>query len=125
MLDGAHNPDAVGKLAATLRADYAGMPLTLLWGAMSDKDIRAGLACLSPLCQHVVLTRAEGERAAEPGQLLSCMPEGERHKAVLVRRPADALTKAVNLAGEAGLIVIAGSLYLLGELRPILRGEIA
>ncbi|MDR0477854.1 MAG: bifunctional folylpolyglutamate synthase/dihydrofolate synthase, partial [Desulfobulbaceae bacterium] len=53
LLDGAHNPDGVDKLAATLRADYAGLPLTLLWGAMSDKDIRAGLACLTPLCQHV------------------------------------------------------------------------
>ena len=125
LLDGAHNPDGVEKLAVTLRSDYAGPPLTLLWGAMSDKDIRAGLACLTPLCRHVVLTRVEGERAAEPEQLLDCMPANERHKAFLVPRPSDALAKAVNLAGETGLTVIAGSLYLLGELRPILLGKIA
>jgi len=125
LLDGAHNADGVAKLATTLREDYAGLPLTLLWGAMSDKDIRAGLACLAPLCSQVILTRAEGERAAEPEQLLVCMPEEERHKAILIRRPAEALAKAVSLAGEAGLVVIAGSLYLLGELRPILLGEIA
>jgi len=125
LLDGAHNPDGVEKLAATLCADCAGLPVTLLWGAMSDKDIRAALACLAPLCRHVVFTRAEGERAAEPEHLLNCMPEEQRHKAVLARRPVDALAEAVSLAGEAGLIVIAGSLYLLGELRPILLGEIA
>jgi dihydrofolate synthase/folylpolyglutamate synthase len=73
----------------------------------------------------VVLTRVEGERAAEPEHLLTCMPEGERHKAILAPRPTDALAKAVDLAGKAGLVVIAGSLYLLGELRPILLGEIA
>ena len=125
LLDGAHNPDGVDKLAATLGSDYADLPVTLLWGAMSDKDIRAGLSRLTPLCRHVVLTQAPGERAAEPEQLFACMPEKERHKAVLARRPADALSQAAGLAGEAGLIVIAGSLYLLGELRPILRGEIA
>ena len=126
LLDGAHNADGVAKLAATLRQDYADLPLTLLWGAMSDKDIRAGLACLAPLCERVILTRAEGERAAEPEQLLACMPEEERHKAILARRPAEALAKAISLlAGGTGLVVIAGSLYLLGELRPILLGEIA
>jgi len=125
LLDGAHNADGVAKLAATLRQDYTGLPLTLLWGAMSDKDIRAGLGALSPLCQRVILTRAAGERAAEPEQLLACMPADERHKAILVRRPAEALAKAVHVAGETGLVVIAGSLYLLGELRPMLLGEIA
>ena len=125
LLDGAHNADGVAKLAATLRQDYAGLPLILLWGAMSDKDIRSGLAALSPLCQRVVLTRAAGERAAELEQLLACMPTDERHKAILARQPAEALAKAIHLAGETGLVVIAGSLYLLGELRPILLGEIA
>ncbi|MDR3089027.1 MAG: bifunctional folylpolyglutamate synthase/dihydrofolate synthase [Desulfobulbaceae bacterium] len=125
LLDGAHNPDGVEKLATTLQHDYADLPLTLLWGAMNDKDIRAGLARLTPLCRHVVLTRAEGERAAEPEYLLSCMLENERHKAILARRPADALTKAMNLADGGGLVVIAGSLYLLGELRPLLVGPIA
>jgi len=125
LLDGAHNADGVAKLAATLRADYAGLPITLVWGAMIDKDIRAGLAQLAPLSQRVVLTRVAGERAAEPEQLLACMPEGERHKAVLARLPADALAQAVDLAAGDGLVVIAGSLYLLGELRPMLLGEIA
>jgi dihydrofolate synthase/folylpolyglutamate synthase len=125
LLDGAHNPDGVAKLAATLRANYAGLPIILVWGAMSDKDIRASLTQLAPLCQQVVLTRVTGERAAEPEQLLACMPETERHKAVLARRPADALAKAVSLAAGDGLVVIAGSLYLLGELRPMLLGKIA
>jgi dihydrofolate synthase/folylpolyglutamate synthase len=125
LLDGAHNADGVAKLAATLRTDYANQPITLVWGAMSDKDIRAGLAQLAPLSQQVVLTRVAGERAAEPEQLLAYMPEGERHKAALARQPADALAQAVGLAAGDGLIVIAGSLYLLGELRPMLLGEIA
>jgi dihydrofolate synthase/folylpolyglutamate synthase len=125
LLDGAHNADGVEKLAATLRAEYAELPLTLVWGAMSDKDIRAGLTQLAPLCRTVILTRAEGERAAEPEQLFACMPENERHKAILVRQPKEALAKAVTMAGETGLVAIAGSLYLLGELRPPLLGEIA
>jgi dihydrofolate synthase/folylpolyglutamate synthase len=111
LLDGAHNPAGARALARHLRGRE---PAVLLFGAMSDKDL-AGLAtALFPVAREIVLTRAPDERGAEPDQIAArAGPLATR--AHRERDPGRALQLARILAGPAGTVVVAGSLYLVGD----------
>ncbi|HXK12497.1 MAG TPA: folylpolyglutamate synthase/dihydrofolate synthase family protein [Vicinamibacteria bacterium] len=120
LLDGAHNPAGARALAAHL-AD--GPPFVLVFGAMADKDV-AGLArALFPLAAAVVLTRPRVARAATPSDLARRAGRlGSR--ADLEPSVARALALARGLArarGPGTVVVVAGSLYLVGAVKAILE----
>lgn len=111
LLDGAHNPAAARALAAYLR-DLG--PFVLLFGVMKDKNA-AGLAqVLFPLARDVVVTRPPLERAAAPERVARL---AGRYAARLhcVPTPGRALALARRLARPIGPVVVAGSLYLVGD----------
>ncbi len=124
LLDGAHNPDGVKNLADSLGAHFRGQRLIVLWGSMVDKDLTTTLALIAPLASQLVLTRPDGERAASPEEVLAALPAAERGKARLCPVVAEALALAEATAGEGDLIVVGGSLYLLGEVRALLKGDL-
>ena len=97
----------------------------LLFGAMSDKDVRGLAAPLFPLARAVVLTRPRIARAASPDELARrAGPLARRaHRVPTVGR---ALALARRLARESGrgtAVVVAGSLYLVGAVTEILARE--
>jgi dihydrofolate synthase/folylpolyglutamate synthase len=111
LLDGAHNPAAAKVLAAYLR--NLG-PFVLLFGVMKDKNA-AGLAqVLFPLAREVVVTRPPLERAADPSRVARL---ARRYAVQLhcVPTPGRALALARRLARPIGPVVVAGSLYLVGD----------
>jgi folylpolyglutamate synthase/dihydropteroate synthase len=118
VLDGAHNDASAQALAATL-ADCGGRPLHLVVGINRDKDARAVLRPLLPLSARVWATRAVGSpRALEPARLAGlCRRLG--HPAAAVADVAEALRQA-RAAEPAGLVVVTGSLALVGEARAAL-----
>jgi dihydrofolate synthase/folylpolyglutamate synthase len=117
LLDGAHNPAAARALAAYLR-DAA--PFVLLFGVMADKDVEVMTRILFPLAQAVVLTRAPTDRAAAPGEIARRAGEAARW-AKTEANPRRALALARRLAPAGGQVVVAGSLYLVGDVTRILR----
>ncbi len=125
LLDGAHNPDGVKNLAETLATRFPRRRLVALWGAMVDKDLRATMESMAPLVDTFVFTRPAGERAASPGQLREVLPPSWRGQVICEDDIVLALEKACGEAGEEDLLLVAGSLYLLGEVRRLLLGELA
>jgi dihydrofolate synthase/folylpolyglutamate synthase len=124
LLDGAHNPDGVKKLAESLAADFGGRRVIAVWGAMSDKDVAGALAAIVPLVDTLILTRPSSERSATPEQLMACLPPAETVKASCVADVDSALARAYEVSGPDDLIVVAGSLYLVGAARKLLCGEV-
>ena len=122
LLDGAHNPDGARALVSALRG-LGVDKVPLVFGAASDKDLPGMLAALAPLASQVVVTRSRlSPRAADP-HVLAGLVEGVVEAGVTVRvapTPAEALGLL-----PPGLSVVCGSLYLVGEVRPLLRGEVA
>jgi len=117
LLDGAHNPSAARALAAHLAGEP---PFVLLFGVMADKDVEAMAAVLFPLAREVVLTRAPIDRAARPADIARRAGEvasGARQE----EDPRLALALARRLAPAGAEVVVAGSLYLVGEVKKILR----
>jgi dihydrofolate synthase / folylpolyglutamate synthase len=124
LLDGAHNPDGVKNLAESLADEFSGRRLVCVWGAMGDKDIRSALGHIAPLVDVLILTRPPGERSASPEQLLASLDPHEQSKSLCVPDVVEAVLTAEEMAGPDDLIVVAGSLYLLGAVRRFLCGDL-
>lgn len=124
LLDGAHNPEGVKNMADTLAHEYSFDRLIFVWGAMNDKDISGGLAAVLPLADTLILTRPDGERSAEPEELAAHLPKRGNLQTILARDVGDALHHAEKLAGTDDIVVVAGSLYLVGAVRSMLVGEL-
>jgi dihydrofolate synthase/folylpolyglutamate synthase len=112
LLDGAHNVDGARALAAHVATRG---PFVLVFGAMADKDVEAISALLFPLARHLVITRAPGERAAGPEEIARRAGAAARD-ARRVASPGRALAVARGLAARVdGYVLVAGSLYLVGD----------
>lgn len=116
LLDAAHNPDgcvALGRFLAEL-----GRRFILVFGALADKEASEMLGAVAPAAEVVVVTRPASPRALDPASLAR-----ERH-ALVVEDPDEALALALVLAAErrVDLVVVAGSIYLIGPLRARLVG---
>ncbi len=124
LLDGAHNPDGVKNLANTLSRNFTYRKLVAVWGSMVDKDLSTTLGAIAPLVDDLIFTRPIGERAAAPEQLLGYLAGDWKGRARCVENIQEALVTAQNAAGEDDLIVVGGSLYLLGSVRQLLLGDL-
>jgi len=120
LLDGAKSQAGAEALAGALRSVYAGRRIVLVLGVLGDKDVEAIAAALSPLADAVVVTEPPWEKRA--GAAARVAEAARTHTAHVEMRPVvgDALARARALAGPDDLIVVAGSLYLVGAVRDLL-----
>ena len=120
LLDGAHNPQAAHALAAALRGLDAA-PTTLIFGAAADKDLTGLVSALAPVVSQVIVTRAAlSPRAASPETLAELWTSYAPQSVYVADNPAEALAEALVHTAPGAVVVVAGSLYLVGELRPLL-----
>lgn len=120
LLDGAHNADGARALAEALRALYPERPLYLLFGALADKDVRAIAAHLFPLAKALHLAAPRSERALPLDALEALAREhglAPRIHASIGEGVDAARAHARAEGGERPLVLIAGSLYLIGDAR--------
>jgi len=111
LVDGAHNPAAMRALSAALPALVGDRPLTAVFGAMVDKQISEMLAELRGVAgDRVVFTAAAGGRAADPATLSASYGGG-----VAVSGVASALARAAAETPAGGVILVCGSLALVGQ----------
>jgi dihydrofolate synthase / folylpolyglutamate synthase len=114
-LDGAHNPASAKKLAAEIRGLKPGYDrLILVIGILGDKDVRGMLSELLPVADDVIVTRPEYSRAMDLEALAAEVrrTHGSARHAPTVSR---AIEEARKKAGPRDLILVTGSLYVVGE----------
>jgi dihydrofolate synthase/folylpolyglutamate synthase len=115
LLDGAHNPDGARALAIYLHRPQPG-PLALVFGALADKAWPEMLDVLAAVTPHRVYVEPKGRAATPPADL------AQRHAGSTASDLPHALAEARALVGPDGLVVVCGSLYLVGEARALLLG---
>jgi len=123
VFDVAHNPAGAWALRSTLSAAYEDRPLIFLFGAMRDKAISEIAEILFPLAEHVIATHADNPRAATPAEIR----EAARRVVVEIDEAPDvraALAKARSFAGTGSLVVVTGSIYIVGEAMRVLGARI-
>ena len=122
VLDGAHNPAAAESLARHTRTFLSPEQVILIYGSLRDKDIPGVFSLLSPLAREVILTRPDSERGAEPRDIVRNGWTAGR--AVRCRaRPEDAWELACTLSRPEDTLLVAGSLYLVGDFKRLAAGS--
>ena len=116
VLDGAHNPAAARELAAFLEEHLAGKRIWLVFGAVRDKSVDEIAGLLFPHAHQVFFTEPQTSRAIS-AELLAEMTSHLARKHEIVPDPREALSRAVSAAGREDVILICGSLYLVGYVR--------
>ena len=121
LLDCAHNADGARALAAALPELAAGRRIVLLMSVAEDKQPRAIFEALGPRAHTLVATRADSPRAL-PAEAVALEAARFISRRVAVADPWDALAEARRRAA-GGLVVVCGSMFLVGPLRARLLGE--
>ena len=117
LLDGAHNVAGAEALRAAL-LEWEGRRIvvpdqtTLILGVLGDKDWKLMCEILAPLASRILTVPVESERAATAEQLAAICRQ--MNPAATVNACAS-LSEALERAARDGFVVIAGSLYLVGE----------
>jgi len=122
LLDGAHNPHAATALSRHVASFLPERPRIVLFGAQPDKDVEGILSHIVPHVDGIVATST----AEVPMVPESALHEvARRHEVPVTQVPdlPEALSRARQLAGPDGGLLVTGSLYLLGEVMPLLPDE--
>jgi dihydrofolate synthase / folylpolyglutamate synthase len=121
LVDGAHNPDGMRALVESLPELAVGHDRVVATiSILEDKDAAGMLAALLPVCDAVVFTTSQNPRALPPPTLQSLATQVGSPISEIVPDPYRALARARELAGRRGVVIAAGSLYLVADL---LSGE--
>jgi dihydrofolate synthase/folylpolyglutamate synthase len=127
VLDVAHNPAGAWALRSTLSDAYRnGREITLVFGVMRDKAMQEITEILFPIARHVIVTHANNPRSASPDEIRQAAARvtsgtdievGEDVASALERARELAGTKVAGSknAGPRGLVVVTGSIYIVGE----------
>lgn len=120
ILDGAHNPAGARALARYLEQFYSHRRIWMIYGAMRDKAVEEIAGILFPMAHELIFTAPHVNqrlsRALRPDALVEIAGRGETAPTV-----ADALQLARSRADSEDVIVITGSLFLVGEARALFQ----
>jgi dihydrofolate synthase / folylpolyglutamate synthase len=123
LLDGAHNPAAVAVLAEyldTLRTASPQTPVHLLFGVLQDKAVEAMLPPLAARAGRVTLTRPPGPRGRAPEELRALAGAAARGPVEIEADVETALRLALQALPPEGVLLVTGSLALVGKVRGLL-----
>jgi dihydrofolate synthase/folylpolyglutamate synthase len=122
VLDCAHNTASAEALVRTLRESFPPGRRVLVFAAAADKDVPGMLCILAPHFDRFVLTHFDSPRAVPPARLAELLAEcgiaGE--PPTINERPEDACRAALAAAAADDLVCVTGSVFLAGEVRPLL-----
>jgi dihydrofolate synthase/folylpolyglutamate synthase len=122
VLDVAHNPAGAWALRSALSSYYEDRRLVFVFGAMRDKAIGEMAEILFPLAESVIATCAENPRSASPGEIRAAASRTSS-EIITIEDVESALEQARALAGTDGIIVVTGSIYVVGEAMRVLGLE--
>lgn len=116
VLDGAHNPHSAGALTTTWRQEFGTLKVPVIFGCLSDKDVASLLATVESITSEFHFVPVANERTVSPDHLtsLTSLPS-TAHSC-----PENAV-KALSSAGSP--VLITGSLFLVGEILPIITAS--
>ncbi len=118
IIDSAHNRDSALKLRVAIDDYFDGLPVILLFGASTDKDIDGMYAELLPRVERVIATESVHPRAKDARELAEMARQCGR--AALAVTPVEkALETALDLAGNNKVILVAGSLFIAAAVRAV------
>lgn len=123
LFDGAHNVGGAKALREFLD-EFIHRPITLVFGAMKDKDLTEIAEIILPKADKLIFTKPDNPRSMETSELMKFVPTTFENKEVFMTETVEeAIEKARKVSSEKHLILVTGSLYLVGEAQKLLNNE--
>ncbi len=123
LFDGAHNVSGAKALREYLD-EFIHQPITLIFGAMKDKDLTEIARILFPKAETLILTTPDNPRSMETEELLKFVPPDFKKENVILAKTIEESLKLASYYSTGGLICVTGSLYLVGEAQNILNRSV-
>lgn len=126
ILEGAHNEEGFAALARTLDEEFPGVRWILVIGVMRDKELHMMIAQLAGKLDAAFTTSVESPRSLEPSEVAVVIREvlGAEVIVETADSPNEAIEAALSHVGDNVGLVVAGSLYVVGEARRRLRARL-
>jgi len=123
LFDGAHNISGTKALKNYLD-EFITQPITMIFGAMNDKNLSEIGEIIFPKADNLIFTKPDNPRSMETTELLKFVPGNfDTEKLFVTETVREAIEKAKKITKQSELILITGSLYLVGEAQKILKDE--
>lgn len=116
VIDGAHNIDGIRTLKESVKEYFSYNKLILILGILGDKQVKEMVNTIGSLGEDIILTEPHNERAESLEVMESYLKE-ENKNVYKIMNYREAYEKALDLANEDDLILICGSLYMVGDMR--------
>ncbi|WP_238884917.1 folylpolyglutamate synthase/dihydrofolate synthase family protein [Clostridium sp. YIM B02551] len=123
LIDGAHNIDGIRKLKENLKTYFNYKNLVLILGILADKQVDEMIREICPLAKEVVAVTPHSDRA-ELSEVLRDKILEQEIKAISMDNYEEAYRYAVSKIAEDDMLLICGSLYMIGDMRKIIRKNI-
>lgn len=125
LVDCAHNPSGFKALRNELiniKKRKKIKNLVFVIGLQQDKDIKEIFKIIRPLASATIFTKSKNKKSANPEDLLETLKKIDNNqniKTKILKNARDALDYAKKIAGKNDLVVVAGSIYMVGDLLQI------
>jgi len=120
VVDGAQNAASAAVLKSAVKDIFKYRKLILVLGVSRDKDIKGIASQLFAMADKIILTCADNPRAITPGRLKRYLP-GKEKEVFVTAGVKEAKIIALKIAGPSDLILVTGSLFVVGEFRDAYR----
>ena len=122
IIDGAHNEAGAQALQETMAQHFAGKKILLVAGILADKEIDSIVKFLTKITDHIIVTEPDNPRKLAAEKLAEHVAEFGVAAEVVSDIEA-VVHRAKELADGYDVILFAGSLYLIGDVRRLWRNE--
>ena len=122
VIDGAHNFDGIKSLKNSVETYFDYKNIILVLGILGDKEVEKMVENISSIAKTVIITEPHNDRAKnidEMGEYLEAL--NKTYEKILDYNKA--YKRALDLADEDDLILVCGSLYMIGDMRKVIRNS--
>lgn len=120
VIDGAHNIQGITTLKENISKYFNYKNIILLIGILADKQVEDMIKVITPMSKHIIALTPHSDRA-ELGVKLKEEIEKFNKNVESFESYETAFKKALSIAREDDLILVTGSLYMIGEMRGIIN----
>ncbi|PAB59479.1 bifunctional folylpolyglutamate synthase/dihydrofolate synthase [Anaeromicrobium sediminis] len=120
IIDGAHNYHGIKSLSNLIKNNFKDKNIILGLGILGDKDVEPMVSEIAPLASKIVLTEPNNPRKMKAEDLSEIVKKYCSH-IYIEKEIKDAANKVIEISDKEDIILFAGSLYMIGEVRSLLK----
>ena len=120
IIDGGHNPQCIEALVKNIDDYLQGRPLTILTGVLGDKDFHCMYSNVAPYAKEFITITPDNPRAMKAADLAAYVSQFGK-PATACETVEEGVRLAVSHAGENGVVLCYGSLYMIGDIDAALK----